>query len=180
MKCGRYTCLHTQITVMSTFLHDPSLQMGLNKMNYSEKKRWPPQNLRCNSDSKRKHKGTGEKVWDCTPASRGQNQPSLDAKGLGVEDVQDRSSSLLLCSVMSKQVTAALQKEMVRWDETALSTLREHPPKCWLYWSSFSREKTLRMTTHETQSLFLLKIGGLLTALPRLLRTFWDCSPLWS
>lgn len=37
MKCGRYTCLHTQITVMSTFLHDPSLQMGLNKMNYSEK-----------------------------------------------------------------------------------------------------------------------------------------------
>lgn len=145
-----------------------------------KKKHWPPQNLGCNSDSKRKHKGTGEKVWDCTPASRGQSQPSQDAKGLGAEDVQDCSSSLLLCSVMSKQVIATLQKEMSRWDETALSTLREHPPKCWLYWSSFSREKTVRMTTRETQSLFLLKIGGLLTAFPRLLRTFWNCSPLWS
>lgn len=37
MKCGRYTYLHTQITVTSTCFHDPSLLMGLNKMNYSEK-----------------------------------------------------------------------------------------------------------------------------------------------
>lgn len=179
MKCGSCTCLHTQITVMSTFLHDPSLQMGLNKMNYSEKNVGHLKTLDAIQTAKGNIKEL-EKRFEIVP-QQAEGRASLRKMPRAWGRRTYRTAAAPCCYAQS-----CLNRYQQLYKRKWRGGMK---PLCLLWGIALPNagsteaaflERKLWEWPLVRQSLFLLKIGGLLTALPRLLRTFSDCSPLWS
>lgn len=162
---------------MSTFFHDQSLRMGLNKNKLFWKNHWPPQHFGCNSDSKRKHE---ERAWEHIPAKRGQSQASKDAEALGDEGVEAHGSCLLLGSVLSKQVTAALWKAVSRCDEMASSALVEPLPNAGFTEAVFLERQLQEWPGTRHIHYSCSRSEDFSQLCPRLLGTVCICSPLWS
>lgn len=171
---------------MSTFFHDGSLQMGLNKTNYYEKTVGHLNILDVIQVAEENITGLEKRLETAPLQAEGKASRPKTPWVWGMRGVQAHSSCSLLGTVMSKQVTTALSKAMVRCNEMVSPILgAEGPDKCYFYWSNFSREdkkfKSDRKNMHETRSLFLLKIGRVAHSLaPGSLWAIHNGSPLWS